>query len=140
MKALLCVFLLALTVSAVQAQECASNTAELRELTGHSDLSLKWLENINNKDRQLTLKLANSGSELSLDLAIPSGNWAKVTGIVCKTGDDTFSAKVSSMTWGPTAPGLVKFAGKPKVLKLQLLYPTLLKVSAKGMNFQFSPL
>lgn len=140
MKTLLCSLMLVLTMSLAHAEDCASNTAELKALTGHSDLALKWRENTNNVDRQLSLKLSNIGSELNLDLSLPSGNWARVVGVVCKTGVDTFTARVSNMNWGPTAPGLVKFAGKPKTLKLQLLYPTLLKVSAKGMSFQFSPL
>ncbi len=123
------------------ASECASNMSQLKDLVGNASLSSVWKENTKNKSRQLTLRLANSGGNLSLDLSVPGGNWAKVTGVICATGDrDSFVAQVSSMNWGPEAPGIVKFAGKPKTISLKLPYQSLLKVKAKGMSFDFSPL
>ena len=138
MKFLSVFFFLAFFTLGAQAQECASNTEELKDLIGNSGLAMSWVENTNKADRRLTLKLANSGGGLSLDLAVPAGNWAHVKGVICKVGPENFVAKVSSMTWGPQAPGLVKMAGKPSTIKLQLLYPTVLKVTAKGMSFQFN--
>lgn len=139
MKLLAALLMLQISVVA-SAQECASNISQLKQLVGNSDLPLSWLENTNNKSRQLTLRLANAGSALSLDLAVPDGNWARVTGVICATGSsDSFVARVSSMTWGPEAPGIVKLAGKPKTLTLRLPYQSLLKVKAKGMSFDFSP-
>lgn len=139
MKLLAALLMLQISVVA-SAQECASNLAQLKALVGNSDLPMNWLENTNNKSRQLTLRLANSGSSLSLDLSVPGGNWARVTGVICATGTpDSFVARVSSMTWGPEAPGIVKLAGKPKSISLRLPYQSLLKVKAKGMAFDFSP-
>lgn len=139
MKSILALVLLSLSVSAM-AQDCAKNMNELKELVGNASLSSTWKENTKNKSRQLTLKLANAGGNLSLDLSVPGGNWASVTGEICATGErDSFVARVSSMNWGPEAPGLVKLAGKPKTISLKLPYQSLLKVKAKGMSFDFSP-
>ena len=140
MRLLSLLFVCSLFMTSAFAQECASSVAELRKISGHTELSMKWLEKTSNKERQLTMRLTNKAGVLNLDLAVPAGNWANVNGVVCKSGPESFEARVSTMNWGPQASSLVKFAGKPKVIKLQLLYPTLLKVTAKGMSFQFSPL
>lgn len=129
-------FLLQLSTT-VLAQECASSTESLRTLIGNKDLPLNWLENA--KKNQLTLKLKNSNGILDLNLTSAKGNWAHVTGVICKVGDN-YVAKVSHMTWGPAAPGLVKMAGKLKELKLRMPYQSLLRVTAKGFSFEFSPL
>lgn len=140
MKTLAALILLQFAFAAL-AEDCAKNMNELKNLVGNSGLPSVWKENTNNKSRQLTLKLANAGGNLSLDLSVPGGNWAKVSGVICTTNErDSFVAKVSSMNWGPEAPGIVKFAGKPKTISLKLPYQSLLKVKAKGMSFDFSPL
>lgn len=140
MKMLAALILLQFTLLA-HAEDCAKNLNELKNIVGNSGLPSVWKENTSNKSRQLTLRLANAGGNLSLDLSVPGGNWAKVTGVICTTAErDSFVARVSSMNWGPEAPGIVKFAGKPKTIGLKLPYQTLLKVRAKGMSFDFSPL
>lgn len=133
--------LLLLQISAVtHAEECASNVAQLKNIVGNSALPLTWTENTSNKSRQLTLRLGNAGGVMSLDLSVPGGNWAKVKGVICSTGNaDSYIAKVTTMSWGSEAPGIVKFAGKPKTISLKLPYQSLLKVKAKGMSFEFSP-
>jgi hypothetical protein len=140
MKILAALILFQFSLYAV-AQDCARNMNELKALVGNSSLPSIWKENTNNKSRQLTLRLSNAGGTLSLDLSVPGGNWARVTGEICATGNrDSFVARVSSMNWGPEAPGLVKLAGKPRTIGLTLPYQSLLKVRAKGMSFDFSPL
>ena len=140
MKSIIALALFSFSLSGFS-QDCAKNMNELRDLVGNASLSSTWKENTKNKSRQLTLRLANAGGNLSLDLSVPGGNWAKVTGVICATGDrDSFVAQVNSMNWGPEAPGVVKLAGKPKTLSLKLPYQSLLKVRAKGMSFDFSPL
>ena len=137
MKLLSLIFLLQLSFSAF-AQDCANSTDSLRALVGNSDLPLTWLENA--KKNQLTLKLKNSNGVLDLNLTTAKGNWAHVTGVICKVGENSFVARVSNMTWGPAAPGMVKMMGKLKELKLRLPYQSLLRVTAKGFSFEFSPL
>lgn len=139
MKSIIALALFSLSLSGF-AQDCARNMNELKDLVGNASLSSTWKENTKNKSRQLTLKLSNAGGNLSLDLSVPGGNWAKVTGEICSTGQiGSYVARVSSMNWGPEAPGIVKFAGKPKTIGLSLPYQSLLKVRAKGMSFDFSP-
>lgn len=139
MKILAPLFLIQFSFAAF-ANDCATNMAQLKDLVGNSALPSTWKENTKNKSRQLTLRLANSGDGLSLDLSVPGGNWAKVSGVICATSErDSFVARVSTMNWGPEAPGIVKFAGKPKTIGLKLPYQSLLKVKAKGMSFDFGP-
>lgn len=138
MKLFLVMIISSLFSVTASAQGCASNISELKTLIGNSALPQVWVENNNKADRRLTMRLSNEGSVLGLDLAVPAGNWAHVTGIICKVGAENFVARVATMSWGSQAPKLVKLAGKPKEIKLHLLYPTVLNVSAKGMSFQFN--
>ena len=119
------------------AQECASNITELKTLVGNSDVALNWREN--SKNNPLTLRLSNGGGALRLKLTNHKGDWADVTGVVCKKGTDSYEARVSNIVWGPAAPGMVK-AANIKTIKLKLPYQSLLKVSVSLFSFEFSPI
>ena len=119
------------------AQECASNISELRDLVGNDSISLNWRENSNKNT--LTLRLSNSGDNLRLKLTSPKGDWAEVTGIICKKNATSYVARVSNIVWGAGAPGMVR-GSKIKSINLKLPYHTLLKVSVSLFSFEFSPI
>lgn len=122
------------------AQECAKNIDELKALVGNNGISLQWKENI--KTDPLQLKLSNGQGMLRLKLTNPKGDWADVTGLICKKGND-YEARVNSIVWGPAAPGVVK-GRKIKTMSIKLPYHSQLRVSVKVMlisfGFDFSPL
>ena len=121
-----------------RADDCASNVAELKALVGNSGVSLNWRETT--KTDPLTLRLSNGGSLLRLKLTNPKGDWADVTGVVCKKGSN-YEARVSNIVWGPAAPGAVK-GRKISTMSIKLPYDTLMKVSIKvlvvNFGFEFS--
>ncbi len=122
---------------ASHAQECATTVAELKILMGNNGLPLNWAENT--KKDPLTLRLSNGAGALRLKLTSPKGDWADVTGVICKKGMDSYVAKVNNIVWGPAAPNMVK-AAKIKEFKIKMPYQTQLKVSVSFFSFEFSPL
>lgn len=135
-KVLILITLLAFSAFA-HAEDCASNVAELKNLVGNAGIALNWKENSNSNP--LTLRLSNGGGQLRLKLTNHKGDWADVTGVVCRKGTNSYVARVSNIVWGPAAPGMVKAAGI-KSLNLKLPYQSLLKVSVSLFSFEFSPL
>jgi hypothetical protein len=125
------------SVSSFAQQQCATNITELKALVGNSDVSLQWKET--SKSNPLTLRLSNGGGALRLKLTNQRGDWADVTGVVCKKGTDSYVAKVSNIVWGPAAPEMVKSANI-KNINLKLPYQSVLKVSVSVFSFNFSPL
>lgn len=136
MKKSLILIALMLFSFASQAEECASNINELKALVGNNGLSLSWKENI--KNDPLKLRLSNGGGALRLKLTNSKGDWADVTGVVCKKGGDSFVANVNNIVWGPAAPGMVK-GTKIRSINLKLPYQSLLKVKVMLFSFEFSP-
>ena len=125
---------------ASQANDCAKNVSELKALVGNNGISLHWRENI--KNDPLTLRLSNGSGLLRLKLTNPKGDWADVTGIICKKGQDSYEARVSNIVWGTAAPGVVK-GRKISTMNIKLPYQALLKVSVRvllNFNFDFSPI
>jgi hypothetical protein len=119
------------------ASECASNISELKALVGNNGIALNWHENT--KSNPLKLKLSDGGNLLRLKLTNPDGDWADVTGVVCKKSQDSYVAQVSNIVWGPAAPGMVK-GSKIKTLNIKLPYQSVLKVSVMFFSFEFSPI
>ena len=123
---------------AAHADECASNIAGLKNLVGNSAISMNWKENV--KSDPLTLRLSNGAGNLRLKLTNPKGDWADVTGIICKKGDN-YEARVNNIVWGPAAPGAVK-GRKISTMSIKLPYHSLMKVSIKvlliNFGFEFS--
>lgn len=123
-----------------RADECAKDLNELKALVGNNGISLNWRENI--KNNPLTLRLSNGSGMLRLKLTNPKGDWADVTGVVCKKGPDSYEARVSNIVWGPQAPGVVK-GRKISSMSIKLPYQSLLKVSVRvliNFSFEFSPI
>ncbi len=137
MKKVLILISLMLFAVASHANECASNVTELKALVGNNDVALNWREN--GKSNPLTLRLSNGGSLLRLKLTNTKGDWADVTGIVCKKSEGSFEARVSNIVWGPAAPGMVK-GSNIKTLKIKMPYQSVLKVSVMLFSFEFSPI
>ncbi len=135
MKALILITLMLFSVSSF-ADNCASNITELKALVGNNGVALNWKENT--KSNPLNLRLSNGGNLLRLKLTNQGGDWADVTGIVCKKNSDTYEARVSNIVWGPSAPGMVK-GRKINTLKIKMPYQSLLKVSVMLFSFEFSP-
>ena len=138
MKKVLVLLTFMLFSLASRAQECATDVAGLRNLVGNAGISMNWIET-KKGDRQLTLRLSNAGGQLRLKLTNPHGDWADMTGTICKKSDDTFIAKVSKTVWGSEAPFLAKAAGV-KTLEIKLPYHTVMNINVKGFKFNFSPL
>lgn len=136
MKKVLILITLMLFSVVSRADDCASNITQLKALVGNNGLSLNWKENI--KNNPLNLRLSNGGSLLRLKLTNQGGDWADVTGIVCKKSEGSFEARVSNIVWGPAAPGMVK-GSNIKTLKIKMPYQSLLKVSVMLFSFEFSP-
>ncbi len=136
MKALLFAILFLVSNLAL-AEECASTIAELRNIVGNAAAPLNWKENSNKNP--LILKLSQGSGAILLKLSNSKGPWADVVGVICKTGGDSYVARVSSMTWGPAAPSMAKMA-RIREIKLKLPYQSLLKVSVSMFSFEFSPL
>ncbi len=136
MKSLLLIVIMLFSFAS-QAEECASNISELKTLVGNSDVPLNWKENT--RSNQLILRLSNGGGALRLKLTKNGGDWADVTGVVCKKSATSFVARVSNIVWGPAAPGMVKGANI-KTLNLKLPYQSLLKVSVSFFSFEFGPM
>lgn len=137
MKSLILMSLMTFSISSHAQQQCASNVTELKTLVGNSDISLNWKET--SKSNPLTLRLSNAGGALRLKLTNQKGDWADVTGVICKKATDSYVARVSNIVWGPAAPGMVKAAGI-KSINLKLPYQTQLKVSVSLFSFDFGPL
>ncbi len=136
MKSLLLIALMIFSFAS-QAEECASNISELKTLVGNSDISLNWKET--SRSNQLILRLSNGPGALKLKLTKNGGDWADVTGIVCKKSEGSYVARVSNIVWGPAAPGMVKGANI-RSMNLKLPYQSLLKVSVSLFSFEFSPM
>jgi hypothetical protein len=136
MKAFLFTILFAVSNMAF-AQECASTISGLRNLVGNPAASLNWVQNTR-KD-PLRLNLSQGRGAILLNLSNSKGLWADVTGVVCKTGAESYVARVSNLSWGPAAPALVKMA-RIREIQLSLPYQTLLQVSVSGFSFEFRPL
>lgn len=117
---------------------CATNITELKALVGNPGISMNWRETI--KNDPLGLKLSNGGpGQLRLKLSNAKGEWADVTGIICKKGND-YEARVSNIVWGPGAPSIVK-GKKLSTLAIKLPYDTLMKVSIRmliSFSFEFA--
>lgn len=123
-----------------RADECAKNMTELKALVGNNGISMNWRENI--KNDPLTLRLSNGNGLLRLKLTNNKGDWADVTGVVCKKGADSYEAKVSNIVWGPAAPSVVK-GRKISTMGIKLPYQSLMKVSVRvliNFSFEFSPI
>jgi hypothetical protein len=118
------------------ADECANNISELKAIVGNNGVALNWRENT--KSNPLTLRLSNGNGLLRLKLTNQAGDWADVTGIVCKKNSETYEARVSNIVWGPAAPGMVR-GTKLKTLKIKMPYQSQLKVSVMLFSFEFSP-
>lgn len=118
------------------AEDCANTIAGLKNLVGNADAPLRWKEN--GSKNPLNLDLSSGSGVINLQLTTAKGKWADVAGVVCKTGPDSYVARVSSMTWGPAAPGMAKMA-KISQIKLKMPYQSLLKVSVSFFSFEFSP-
>lgn len=120
------------------AQECAKDLTELKALVGNNGISLQWKENI--KTDPLQLKLSNGPGMLRLKLTNPKGDWADVTGLICKKGSH-YEARVNNIVWGPAAPSVVK-GRKIKTMSIRLPYHSQLTVSVRvlvNFSFHFSP-
>lgn len=137
MKTTLILIALMLFSFVSHADDCARNVSELKALVGNNGVALDWRENT--KSNPLTLRLSNGGSLIRLKLTNPSGDWADVTGIVCKKSADSYEARVSNIVWGSAAPGIVK-GSKIKTLKIKMPYQSMLKVSVMLFSFEFSPI
>lgn len=136
-KTLVLIILALFSVSSF-AEECASNINELKALVGNNGVALNWRENT--KSNPLTLRLSNGSGNLRLKLTNSKGDWADVTGVVCKKDKaDSYVARVQNIVWGPAAPGIVK-GKKISTLNLKLPYQSQLKVSVMLFSFEFSPL
>lgn len=122
---------------ASRAQDCAKNITELKALVGNNGVALNWRENT--KSNPLTLRLSNGGGQLRLKLTNQGGDWADVTGVVCKKSEGSYEARVSNIVWGPAAPGMVK-GSNIRTLKIKMPYQSVLKVSVMLFSFEFSPI
>lgn len=131
--------LFSLASLASRTDECATSISELKTLVGNSAISLNWKETTN--DNPLSLKISNSRDNLlRLKLATSSGEWADVTGVVCKKGVQSFEARVNNIVWGQAAPSMVK-GKKLNSLSIKLPYDSLMKVSIKmlfSISFEFA--
>ncbi len=136
-KSFMFIFLMLSSLSSFAQEQCARNIVELKTLVGNSDIPLNWQENA--RGNPLTLRLSNGGGALRLKLTNPKGDWADVSGVICKRGTNTYVARVNQIVWGPAAPGMVKSAGI-KTINLSLPYHSQLRVSVSVFSFNFSPL
>jgi hypothetical protein len=135
MKFMTLILLSMLSIS-VHAEDCASNSSQLKALVGNNGVAMNWRENT--KKNPLSLSLRDGQGLMNLRLKTAEGDWANVTGVICSRGGDNYVAKVSSLAWGPAAPGIAK-AAKIKEIKLKLPYPNVLKVSVSIFSFEFNP-
>lgn len=138
MNKLLVIFALTLLSSLSYAQECAKDINELKALVGNNGIALQWKENI--KTDPLHLKLSNGPGMLRLKLTNAKGDWADVTGLICKKGAN-YEARVNNIVWGPAAPSAVK-GRKIKSMSIKLPYHSQLTVSVRvliNFSFHFSP-
>jgi hypothetical protein len=119
------------------AEECASTIGGLRNLIGNPAATINWTENA--RKNPLDLRLSQGSGVINLKLSKNGESWADITGVVCKLGQDSYVARVSTLTWGSAAPGMAKMA-KLKELKIKLPYQTMLKVSASIFSFEFRPM
>ncbi len=133
------IILLALILSSQVsfAEECASTISGLRDLIGNPAGPINWTETA--KKNPLDLRLSQGSGVINLKLSKSGQSWADITGVVCKLGQDSYVARVSTLTWGPAAPGMAKMAIL-KELKIKLPYQTMLKVSASIFSFEFRPM
>lgn len=138
MKKVLILITMMLFSLASRADSCATNISELKALVGNPGISTNWRETI--KNNPLNLRLSNGGPGLlRLKLTNAGGDWADVTGIVCKKGND-YEARVSNIVWGPAAPSMVK-GKRLSTLSIKLPYDTLMKVSIRmllSFSFEFA--
>ena len=119
--------LLALSLFSVGAfAQCASTTAELRELVGNSGFALNWIEK--GDKNPFTMKISDNGGSLLLKLATKDGEWARMNTRICKKSDTKYVAEVKQVTWGPAAPGIIK-GRNVKELGINMPYHSLVKVS-----------
>jgi hypothetical protein len=119
------------------AEECANTIGGLRNLIGNPAASVNWTEN--SHKNPLDLRLSQGAGVINLKLSKQGQSWADISGVVCKTGVDSYVARVATLNWGPAAPGMAKMA-RIKELKIKLPYQTMLKVSASIFSFEFRPM
>ena len=120
-----------------QAKECTTNLAGLKTMTGHTDVSLDWLEH--NTGNPLTLKLTDKDNLIFFKLTNEKGVWAEVLGKFCRDGEKSYIAKTSNFKWGPEAPTLARMK-TIKEISIDLPNKENLKVSVAFLSFDFKPI
>lgn len=125
--------LLALSSFSAFAQECASNTQELRALVGNADLSLNWVEKTDT--RPITITVSDASENLKLTMAGTEGELAKVNLEICRNGSD-YRGIVKKIVWGPSVPGIIRNRSINS-FKIKFIYQTEMKISWFVSSFVF---
>ena len=139
----LSLLLLVAPMHAQSREVCASNLAQLREMTGNSSGPLAWSETTMKDGRPLVVTLHENGDALELTFTkTGAGLWAAGTGAICRVGTSLVARfGEGQLRTGPAAPWLLRQLLKSGgEFTLSVVEPGQLRIATRGWSGDFVPL